>query len=414
MSQPAVAASRAARTPADDARSLRTGARRRRRVAGGGRAGRRGLVRRARQLVGARARARREGRRSRSSATSTRSPSSSRISATTGSRRCARSSGWDPAVMVGAARRRPHPRRRGSRAWSPRSSRSAGEARSASRSSRTISSSTSARRTATSSRSLVRPGDDVVWHGAPLRCTAIASRRAPSTTGWAATSRSRSARRIAEDGGAPGDVIAVAAVQEEVGDFAGSRTAAFATEPDSPIAIDVTHTTDVRGADPEDEGKVDLGGGPTISRGPSIHEDVFELLYDTAEAEGIPFVGRGLAAGTTSPTPMPSTSAVAGVPTGLVSVPLRYMHSPIEIARPRRPRARGAARRGLRAQARARDELRGLSWIREPQRHRLRRADAVREAQRRPRRAPRDRARRDRDPGRARARRTRGRARSTT
>ena len=99
-----------------------------------------------------------------------------------------------------------------------------------------------------------------------------------------------SARRIAEDGGAPGDVIAVAAVQEEVGDFAGSRTVAFSTEPDLAVAIDVTHTTDVRGADPEEEGKVVLGGGPTISRGPSIHEDVFELLYETAEAEGIPLV----------------------------------------------------------------------------------------------------------------------------
>jgi endoglucanase len=139
-----------------------------------------------------------------------------------------------------------------------------------------------------------------------------------------------SARRIAEDGGSPGDVIAVAAVLEEVGDFAGSRTVAFSTEPDLAVAIDVTHTTDVRGADPEDEGKIDLGGGPTISRGPSIHEDVFELLYDTAEAEGIPFVVEVSPTGSTSTDADAIYISRAGVPTGVVSVPLRYMHSPIE------------------------------------------------------------------------------------
>jgi endoglucanase len=137
------------------------------------------------------------------------------------------------------------------------------------------------------------------------------------------------ARRIAEGGGAPGDVIAVAAVQEEVGDFAGSRTAAYATKPDLAVAIDVTHTSDVRGGDPDDEGKIRLGGGPTLSRGPSIHPDVFELLHDTAEAEGIPFVVE-VTRGTTSTDADAVFLSRAGVATGLVSVPLRYMHSPIE------------------------------------------------------------------------------------
>jgi len=126
-------------------------------------------------------------------------------------------------------------------------------------------------------------------------------------------------------------VIAVAAVQEEVGDFAGSRTAAFATEPDLAIAIDVTHTTDVRGADPEEEGKIVLGGGPTLSRGPSIHQDVFERLYDTAEAEGIPVTVEVSPRGATSTDADAVYLSRAGVATGLVSVPLRYMHSPIEM-----------------------------------------------------------------------------------
>ena len=178
-------------------------------------------------------------------------------------------------------------------------------------------------------RGLIRPGDNVVWHGAPLALqgTRVASRAFDNRMGCYVALES--ARRIAAGGGVAGDVIAVAAVQEEVGDFAGSRTAAFATEPDLAVAIDVTHTTDVRGADPDDEGKIVLGGGPTLSRGPSIHEDVFELLYDTAEAESIPFAVE-VSRGSTSTDADAVYLSRAGVATGVVSVPLRYMHSPIE------------------------------------------------------------------------------------
>ena len=176
---------------------------------------------------------------------------------------------------------------------------------------------------------LMRPGDGVVWHGSPiaLHGERMASRSFDNRLGCYVALEA--ARRIAERGGGPGDVIAVAAVQEEVGDYAGSRTAAFATEPDVGIAIDVTHASDIRGGDHDAEGKIVLGGGPTLTRGPSLHPDVFELLHDTAEAEKIPFtieVSRG----------MTYTDADAvylsrrGVPTGLVSIPLRYMHSPVE------------------------------------------------------------------------------------
>jgi endoglucanase len=180
-------------------------------------------------------------------------------------------------------------------------------------------------------QTLVRPGDAAVWHGAPLALhgSRVASRAFDNRIGCYVALEV--ARRVGEKGGAPGDVIAVAAVQEEVGDFAGSRTTAFATEPDVALAVDVTHATDVRGGDHEDEGKVVLGGGPTLQRGPSLHPAVFELLHETAEAEGIPFaveVSRGVT----------NTDADAvylsrhGVATGLVSVPLRYMHSPVETA----------------------------------------------------------------------------------
>jgi putative aminopeptidase FrvX len=179
-------------------------------------------------------------------------------------------------------------------------------------------------------RSLVRPGDAAVIAGEPLalRGSRIASRALDNRLGCYVALEV--ARRVAADGGAPGDVIAVAAVQEEVGDFAGSRTTAFELEPDVAIAVDVTHASDVRGGDPEEDGDHRLGGGPAIMRGPSMHPRVFELLYETAEAEGIPFsveVSRGAT----------YTDADAvylsrrGVATGLVSIPLRYMHTPVEL-----------------------------------------------------------------------------------
>ncbi|HJU36999.1 MAG TPA: M20/M25/M40 family metallo-hydrolase [Gaiellaceae bacterium] len=178
-------------------------------------------------------------------------------------------------------------------------------------------------------RSLLRPGDAVVWHGAPLalRGNRVASRSLDNRMGCYVALEA--ARRIAESGGSPGDVVAVAAVQEEVGDYAGSRTVAFGTEPDVAIAIDVTHTSDMRGGDPEDEGKIVLGGGPALTRGPSLHPDLFELLHDTAEAEGIPF-NLEVAAGSTWTDADAVYLSRRGVATGLVSVPLRYMHSPIE------------------------------------------------------------------------------------
>lgn len=180
-------------------------------------------------------------------------------------------------------------------------------------------------------RGLVRPGDALVWHGAPLalRGDRFASRSFDNRIGCYVALEA--ARRIGEQGGAPGDVIAVAAVQEEVGDFAGSRTTAFGIEPDVALAIDVTRATDIRGGDHEDEGKIVLGGGPTLTRGPTIHPDVFELLHDTAEAEGIPF-GIEVTRGNTWTDADAVYLSRRGVPTGLVSIPLRYMHSPVETA----------------------------------------------------------------------------------
>ena len=178
-------------------------------------------------------------------------------------------------------------------------------------------------------RELVRPGDAAVWHGAPLRLhgNRVVSRSMDNRIGCYVALET--ARRVAAQGGAPGDVIAVAAVQEEVGDFAGSRTSAFATEPDIAVAVDVTHATDVRGGDHENEGKVVLGGGPTIQRGPLLHPVLFDLMYGAAEKAEIP-VQVEVSRGHTNTDADAVYVSRQGVATTLVSVPLRYMHSPIE------------------------------------------------------------------------------------
>jgi putative aminopeptidase FrvX len=179
-------------------------------------------------------------------------------------------------------------------------------------------------------KQLVRPGDAAIIAGAPLelRNGRVASRSLDNRLGSYVALEV--ARRVAAEGGTPGDVAGVAVVQEEVGDFAGSRTAAFELEPTVAIAVDVTHATDVRGGDPEEEGEHRLGGGPALTRGPSMHPAVFELLYETAEAEGID-VSVEVSRGHTNTDADAMYLSRVGVATGLVSIPLRYMHTPVEV-----------------------------------------------------------------------------------
>jgi putative aminopeptidase FrvX len=137
------------------------------------------------------------------------------------------------------------------------------------------------------------------------------------------------ARLVAEAGGAAWELAAVAAAQEET-TFGGSRTSAFALEPQAAIVVDVTHATDAPGIEIKDAGKHELGSGPVITRGSTLNQEVFERLVRAAEAEQIPFTveASGRATGTDADAVHISR---AGVPTGLVSIPIRYMHSPVEL-----------------------------------------------------------------------------------
>jgi len=178
-------------------------------------------------------------------------------------------------------------------------------------------------------RELVRIGDVAVIDADPieLRHGVMISRALDNRVGCYVAAEA--ARLVAADGGAPGDVLAMAVVQEETS-FAGARTSAFAHRPDVAIVVDVTFATDQPGVElgPITEHK--LGSGPVIARGTSLHPKVFELLYQAAEQEGIPFTVESLGRGTGTDADAIHFSR-SGVPTGLVSVPLRYMHSPVEL-----------------------------------------------------------------------------------
>jgi endoglucanase len=136
------------------------------------------------------------------------------------------------------------------------------------------------------------------------------------------------ARRCSERGGHAGDVVGVAAAQEEVG-LNGARTSAFLLEPDLAVAVDVTHATDVPGSEEKETGSHPLGSGPVIGRGSTLSPNVFELLAETAERAKIDHTieASGRWTGTDADAYQVSR---AGIPTGLVSIPLRYMHSPVE------------------------------------------------------------------------------------
>lgn len=137
------------------------------------------------------------------------------------------------------------------------------------------------------------------------------------------------ARRVAGAGGAPGDVCAVAAVQEEIGDFAGARTTVFALEPQVALAVDITGATDYPGGDPKIDGEAKLGEGPIVNRGSTISPRVFELLAESADAEGIPYTVN-VSAGDTHTDMDAAYLSRAGIATGLISIPIRYTHSPVE------------------------------------------------------------------------------------
>ncbi len=176
---------------------------------------------------------------------------------------------------------------------------------------------------------LVRVGDVAVIDGEPLELPngRLTSRALDNRLGSFVALEA--ARLVAEAGGGEWELVAVAAAQEET-TFGGSRTSAFSLEPDAAVVVDVTHATDAPGIDVKEAGKHELGSGPVISRGSTLNPRLFELLHDTAEREKIPFTVEASGRNTGTDADAVHLSR-GGVATALVSIPLRYMHSPVEL-----------------------------------------------------------------------------------
>jgi len=130
------------------------------------------------------------------------------------------------------------------------------------------------------------------------------------------------------------DFYLVATAQEEVG-LKGARTSSFGIDPHVALAVDVTTANDVPGVEDQDV-VVRVGAGPAIKvmdgksgTGLITNPKVLELLRRAAERRGIPYQMEVLVGGTTDATAI--QLAREGVPTGAVSIPTRYVHSPVEL-----------------------------------------------------------------------------------
>jgi endoglucanase len=124
-------------------------------------------------------------------------------------------------------------------------------------------------------------------------------------------------------------VVAVATAQEEIG-VRGAQTSAFTVDPHVALIVDVSHATDHPDCDQRKFGETKLGGGPIICRGPNINPKVYDRLVTVARKHKIPYQLEA------DPRPTGTDAravqmARGGVACGLVSIPLRYMHTPSEV-----------------------------------------------------------------------------------
>ena len=176
--------------------------------------------------------------------------------------------------------------------------------------------------------SVVRVGDPVTLElrVQPLRRSLVSAVAMDDKVGlWVVL---EAFRRAVAAGPLPCALFVASTVQEEIG-LRGAQTSAYGVDPHVATAVDVTHATDCPTIDKKSEGDVALGRGPVVFRGPNMHPGVVERLLEVASRRQIA-VQPG-ASGRATPTDANVLQTTrAGVATGLVSIPNRYMHSAVE------------------------------------------------------------------------------------
>jgi endoglucanase len=138
-------------------------------------------------------------------------------------------------------------------------------------------------------------------------------------------------RRLSEAESRPAATcLALNAVQEEIGGH-GATMAAYHLKPDLCLVLDVTHATDSPDIKHQQHGKVTLGGGPSITHGTANHPVMVQRLIEIAGERGIPLQHEASSRHTGTDTDSIFTVR-GGIPCALISLPLRYMHSIVEMA----------------------------------------------------------------------------------
>jgi endoglucanase len=180
---------------------------------------------------------------------------------------------------------------------------------------------------------LVTPGDPVTF---ALGCRELRNRLAVSPAMddkvgvWVVMETLRLLHEQGRKGrGLQAAVYCVSTVQEEIG-LRGATTSTYGIRPTVGIAVDVCHATDTPGNDKKQLGDTRLGAGPALFRGPNINPHVFGRLHETAKANEIAVQVRGAPRATGTDANVMQLSR-DGVATGLVGIPNRYMHSPVEM-----------------------------------------------------------------------------------
>jgi len=125
------------------------------------------------------------------------------------------------------------------------------------------------------------------------------------------------------------EVCAVSNVMEEVGCF-GARQIAYSLQPNVALVVDVTHATDYPTVNQQMHGAIKIGDGPTLTHGGCNHREVVDRLEQVAKQEKIPLQHEAMSATSGTDTDVIFWTR-GGIASGLVSLPNRYMHSPVEV-----------------------------------------------------------------------------------
>lgn len=126
------------------------------------------------------------------------------------------------------------------------------------------------------------------------------------------------------------NVVALNSVQEEVGGY-GARMMSYRIEPDLSLVTDVTHATDTPGINHKEHGLVKLGEGPSIQHGGANHPKIVAYIEGISEQKEIDIQHEATSIRTGTDTDSIFYQKT-GIPSALISLPLRYMHSPVETA----------------------------------------------------------------------------------